>query len=159
MAISNISRTFGIFKDHMVHFVFIWYIFSGFGIINQEKSGNPTFDVRCQSQKQTETKFFFLLSFFVSSSILIVWLAALSYSNIFNWHFDPRSIYFGREMLTYVLYIDKLSVKHQRRTWKFLCMYSMYVPIPTPALAWRRGLHSGIVSTELWVVRSNPARV
>jgi hypothetical protein len=36
----NISRTFGIFQDHMVPFVFIWYIFSGFGIMYQEKSGN-----------------------------------------------------------------------------------------------------------------------
>jgi hypothetical protein len=27
MAFCNISRTFGIFYNHMVHFVFIWYIF------------------------------------------------------------------------------------------------------------------------------------
>jgi hypothetical protein len=27
--------------DHWVHFVFIWYIFSGFGIMYLEKSGNP----------------------------------------------------------------------------------------------------------------------
>jgi hypothetical protein len=27
----NISWRFGIFYDHLVHFVFIWYIFSGFG--------------------------------------------------------------------------------------------------------------------------------
>jgi hypothetical protein len=33
--------TFGIFYDHSVHFVFIWYIFSSFGLIHQEKSGNP----------------------------------------------------------------------------------------------------------------------
>jgi hypothetical protein len=32
---------FGIFYDPLVHFVFIWYIFSGFGIMYQEKSGNP----------------------------------------------------------------------------------------------------------------------
>jgi hypothetical protein len=25
----------------LVHFVFVWYIFSGFGIRHQEKSGNP----------------------------------------------------------------------------------------------------------------------
>jgi hypothetical protein len=31
----------GILCDHLVHFVFIWYIFSGFGIMYQEKSGNP----------------------------------------------------------------------------------------------------------------------
>jgi hypothetical protein len=33
--------TFVIFYDHSVHFVFIWYIFSSFGIRHQEKSGNP----------------------------------------------------------------------------------------------------------------------
>jgi hypothetical protein len=29
------------FYDHLVHFVFIWYIISGFGIIYQEKSDIP----------------------------------------------------------------------------------------------------------------------
>jgi hypothetical protein len=38
MAIWNFLWRFGIFNDH---FVFIWYIFSGFGIMYQEKSGNP----------------------------------------------------------------------------------------------------------------------
>jgi hypothetical protein len=41
MAIWNISWRFGIVYDHLVHFVFIWNIFSGFGIMHQEKSGNP----------------------------------------------------------------------------------------------------------------------
>jgi hypothetical protein len=41
MATWNISGTFGIFYDHLVHFEFVWYIFSGFGIVYQEKSGNP----------------------------------------------------------------------------------------------------------------------
>jgi hypothetical protein len=41
MCISNILWTFVIFYDHLAHFVFIWYIFSGFGIMYQEKSGNP----------------------------------------------------------------------------------------------------------------------
>jgi hypothetical protein len=41
MSIWNILLTFGIFYDHWVHFVFICYIFSGLGIIYQEKSGNP----------------------------------------------------------------------------------------------------------------------
>jgi hypothetical protein len=41
MTICNILQTFGIFYDHLVHFVFIWYIFPGFGIMSQEKSGNP----------------------------------------------------------------------------------------------------------------------
>jgi hypothetical protein len=40
-AIWNILRIFWIFYDHLVHFVFIWYIFSGFGIMQLEKSGNP----------------------------------------------------------------------------------------------------------------------
>jgi hypothetical protein len=34
-------QTFGMFYAHLVHFVFIWYIFSGLGIMLQEKSGNP----------------------------------------------------------------------------------------------------------------------
>jgi hypothetical protein len=32
---------FGIFYDLSLHIVFIWYIFSSFGIMHQEKSGNP----------------------------------------------------------------------------------------------------------------------
>jgi hypothetical protein len=32
------------FYDHLVHFVSIWYIFSGFGIIDQDQSGNPAAD-------------------------------------------------------------------------------------------------------------------
>jgi hypothetical protein len=41
MAILNILWPFGIFYDHWVLCVFIWYSFSGFGIMHQEKSGNP----------------------------------------------------------------------------------------------------------------------
>jgi hypothetical protein len=41
MAIWNILWRFGIFYDLLLHLVFIWYIFSGFGIMYQEKSGNP----------------------------------------------------------------------------------------------------------------------
>jgi hypothetical protein len=41
MAVCNLLWTFGKFYDHMVHFVLIWYIFSGSGITYQEKSGNP----------------------------------------------------------------------------------------------------------------------
>jgi hypothetical protein len=44
MAIWNILQTFGIFYDHLVHFVFIWYIFSGLANIYQEKSGNPAYE-------------------------------------------------------------------------------------------------------------------
>jgi hypothetical protein len=41
MAIWNTSRIFGIFCDHSVLIVLIWYIFSCFGIKHKEKSGNP----------------------------------------------------------------------------------------------------------------------
>jgi hypothetical protein len=37
----NILGTLGIFYDHLLQFVFIRYIISGFGIMHQEKSGNP----------------------------------------------------------------------------------------------------------------------
>jgi hypothetical protein len=40
MVIGNILRRLGIFYDHLEHFVFIWYIFSCFGIMEKEKSGN-----------------------------------------------------------------------------------------------------------------------
>jgi hypothetical protein len=33
-------RKLGIFYDHMVHFVLMWDILSGFGIMYQENSGN-----------------------------------------------------------------------------------------------------------------------
>jgi hypothetical protein len=41
MAIWNILLTIGIFHEHLVYFVFIWYIYSGFGVMRKEKSGNP----------------------------------------------------------------------------------------------------------------------
>jgi hypothetical protein len=41
LAICNILRTSGIFFDHLVHFVSMWYIFFSFGIMDQETSGNP----------------------------------------------------------------------------------------------------------------------
>jgi hypothetical protein len=44
MAIWNILWRFGIFYGHLVRFVFIWYTFSRFGIMYQEKSGNPGYD-------------------------------------------------------------------------------------------------------------------
>jgi hypothetical protein len=40
MAIWNLGDL-GYFYDHLLHFVYFWYIFSGFGIMYQEKSGNP----------------------------------------------------------------------------------------------------------------------
>jgi hypothetical protein len=44
MAICIILWPFGIFYDHLAHCVIIWYIFSGFCVIHQEKSGNPGLD-------------------------------------------------------------------------------------------------------------------
>jgi hypothetical protein len=41
MVIWNILHTFGIFYHHLLHVVFMWYIFSGLGNIYKEKSGNP----------------------------------------------------------------------------------------------------------------------
>jgi hypothetical protein len=40
MAVSLITRQFGIFGD-LVYFIVIWSIFSRFGMLYQEKSGNP----------------------------------------------------------------------------------------------------------------------
>jgi hypothetical protein len=40
-AILSISRPTGIFYGHLVHFVVIWYIFTRFGMLYREKSGNP----------------------------------------------------------------------------------------------------------------------
>jgi hypothetical protein len=44
LAIWNILQTFGIFYEHLVHFPLIWYIFSSFGIMSHEISGNPAAD-------------------------------------------------------------------------------------------------------------------
>jgi hypothetical protein len=52
MAIWNILWIFGISCDHSVHIVLIWYIFSCFGIMHQEKSGNPAseaFEICCST--------------------------------------------------------------------------------------------------------------
>jgi hypothetical protein len=40
-AIWKILRTFGIFYDHLVQFVFLWYILSGFGAMFLEKIWQP----------------------------------------------------------------------------------------------------------------------
>jgi hypothetical protein len=44
--------------DHLLHFVLIWYIFSSFGIMHEEKSGNPACDLR------TLYRFFYLFRVF-----------------------------------------------------------------------------------------------
>jgi hypothetical protein len=41
MAIWKILLTFGIFYGHFADLAVIWYIFPHFGILYQEKSGNP----------------------------------------------------------------------------------------------------------------------
>jgi hypothetical protein len=41
MTIWFILRALEIFYGLLVHFVVIWYIFPRFGILDQEKSGNP----------------------------------------------------------------------------------------------------------------------
>jgi hypothetical protein len=41
MAIWYILRPFGIFYDHLVYFVVNWCIFPRFGMLSQEKPGNP----------------------------------------------------------------------------------------------------------------------
>jgi hypothetical protein len=44
MAIWSMIRQFGIFCGQLVYFMVIWYIFSRFGMLYQEKSGNPDVD-------------------------------------------------------------------------------------------------------------------
>jgi hypothetical protein len=41
MDIWSILRTFGIFLGHLAYFVEIWYNVPRFGMLYQEKSGNP----------------------------------------------------------------------------------------------------------------------
>jgi hypothetical protein len=45
MAIWNILQLFGISYGHLVLFVVVWCIFFRFGMLYQEKSGNPANDV------------------------------------------------------------------------------------------------------------------
>jgi hypothetical protein len=44
MTIWSILRALEIFSSHLVYFVVIWYISPRFGILYQEKSGNPARD-------------------------------------------------------------------------------------------------------------------
>jgi hypothetical protein len=41
MAIWDVFGLLGIFYEHLVHFLFIWHIFSSFGSMSKEESGNP----------------------------------------------------------------------------------------------------------------------
>jgi hypothetical protein len=43
MDIWSILLPFGILYGHLVYFVVIWYAFPRFGMLYQEKSGNPAF--------------------------------------------------------------------------------------------------------------------
>jgi hypothetical protein len=43
MAILNFLKDIWDIFDHVVRFLFIWYIFTCFGFMYQEKSGNPAF--------------------------------------------------------------------------------------------------------------------
>jgi hypothetical protein len=42
MTILSILRPLQILYGHLEYFVVIWYIYPRFGILDQEKSGNPT---------------------------------------------------------------------------------------------------------------------
>jgi hypothetical protein len=45
VAIWEILWPFGISCDYLVYFVVIWYIFPHFGMLYQEKSGNPVLNL------------------------------------------------------------------------------------------------------------------
>jgi hypothetical protein len=47
----SILRSFVIFYGHFVQFVAIWYIFTRFGILYQEKSGNPAVLIATAQQR------------------------------------------------------------------------------------------------------------
>jgi hypothetical protein len=80
MTIWNILGTFGIFYDHLVHFVFVWYIFSR--LEYQEETGNPVLPTyvrssllpvkveACTNSFRVITFFPALLLFFFSAAIL-----------------------------------------------------------------------------------------
>jgi hypothetical protein len=105
MALWNILRIFGIFYDHSVHFVFIWYIFSSFGIRHQEKSGNPGMNhVR---EKQVRNILTTAENFASSSALVVicrghiiqyrqgsskVLLHLLKQNSVLHWQGDQRAI-------------------------------------------------------------------
>jgi hypothetical protein len=58
MDIWNILWPFGIFYGHLGYFMTIWYIFAGFDIMDQEKSGNPAcFLQRFHCDRRTDSEF------------------------------------------------------------------------------------------------------
>jgi hypothetical protein len=48
MDTGSILRSIVIFYGYLVQFVLIWHIFSRFGILYQEKSGNPVQQLFCK---------------------------------------------------------------------------------------------------------------
>jgi hypothetical protein len=44
-----------IFYGHLVYFVVIWYIFPRFGILYQEKSGNPAVEEKWRAEHRAFT--------------------------------------------------------------------------------------------------------
>jgi hypothetical protein len=64
LVVWNILRSFGVFYGHLENVVVIWYIFPHFGILCQEKSGNPVLNGR--SVKKMGPESFAPLGFNVS---------------------------------------------------------------------------------------------
>jgi hypothetical protein len=60
MAIWNILWRFGIYYDHLLHFVLILVHFSGFGIMYQEKSGNPGHPAASSADIEEAIRFHYL---------------------------------------------------------------------------------------------------
>jgi hypothetical protein len=60
MPIWNISQTFAIFYNHLLHFVFIWYIFPGLASCNKKNLATLVQSPRRFSFDQRE-KFFYRL--------------------------------------------------------------------------------------------------
>jgi hypothetical protein len=54
MAIGSILRPLGIICGHMVYFMVIWYSFPRFGMLHQEKSGNPCFEAHAYVERNFE---------------------------------------------------------------------------------------------------------
>jgi hypothetical protein len=52
-AVWFILRLLGIVCGHLAYFMVIWYIFSHFGMLPQEKSGNPALTVNGRSELTT----------------------------------------------------------------------------------------------------------
>jgi hypothetical protein len=58
MALWSVLRPFGIFCGHLVYFGFVWYIFSRFGKLYEEKSGNTGLAARLILKGLSNLQFF-----------------------------------------------------------------------------------------------------